>query len=153
MTSYVYQYHPTLPGTSQRPSNQFLSATFSMQAPEQISPGDHIHEEQIKVFEDVVILDLKEVRWTSFTDTNSMDPLLDETAHGLELHPEDSSLLQIGDIISYTYHDQVVIHRIVEIGYDRDGWYAITKGDNNAASDPHKVRFSQIKGVLVGILY
>jgi hypothetical protein len=39
------------------------------------------------------------------------------------------------------------------MGYDKEGWYAVTKGDNTGMNDPDKVRFEQIKFVLVGVLY
>lgn len=155
LTSYFYQFHAPLPEAypSQLGPNQLFTDAFSLQAKERASPGDHIKDEQIHVFEDGVILDLQNIRWTSFTDTNSMDPLLDETAHGLEYIPEQPGALQIGDVISYRYKDDIIIHRIIEIGSDENGWYAVTKGDNNAAEDPVRVRFSDITGVLVGILY
>ena len=51
------------------------------------------------------------------------------------------------------YLKEGVIHRIAEISNDEQGWYAIVKGDNNEAPDPERVRFEQIKKVLVGVLY
>ena len=69
--------------------------------------------------------------------------------------PKSSDEIKIGDIISYGthYNDDIIIHRVTKIGKDAEGWYAIAKGDNNAISDPEKIRFSQVKRILVGILY
>ena len=38
-------------------------------------------------------------------------------------------------------------------GFDNEGWYAITKGDNNVVEDNWKVRFEQIEGIVIGIIY
>ena len=49
--------------------------------------------------------------------------------------------------------DTLIVHRVVRTGYDRNGWYAIAKGDNIEQPDPDKIRFDQINGVLVAIIY
>ena len=48
--------------------------------------------------------------------------------------------------------NQVIIHSIVEIGSDSEGWYALTKGYNNDFVDDWKVRSFDLKGVVVGVL-
>ena len=130
-----------------------FSSTFLGKAVERDSPGDHITVDMIHVYDDIVMIDLPDVRWSSFTNTNSMDPLIDEFANGLEREPKDSSDLAIGDVISYRHDDNIIIHRIVKISFDENGWYAEAKGDNNPTIDPVKIRFDQIEGVLIGILY
>jgi len=66
------------------------------------------------------------------------------------LSPEEIS---IGDIIIYeTGLDATIVHRVVEIGEDGEGLYYVTKGDNNILRDP-KIRFHQIKYLVVGVLY
>ncbi|HIH23643.1 TPA: signal peptidase I [Candidatus Woesearchaeota archaeon] len=85
--------------------------------------------------------------------SNSMDPVLEENNIVLEVTPQSPAELYIGDIIIYQSGDSRVIHRIVDIGYDAEGWYAITKGDNNPLPDPAKVRFVQVLGVVIGIIY
>lgn len=119
------------------------------------SPFDHIKEEQIHVYDDVVVLDIKNASWASFANTKSMDPLLDGEANGIEIKPKSIDDIHVGDVVSYkpTFTDGLVIHRIVETGFDENGWYAITKGDNNNVEDPEKIRFEQINGILVAIVY
>ncbi len=121
---------------------------------ERSSPHDWVKEEQIHINSDSVSIDIKNPQWAVFTDTNSMDPLLDETSHAIEIVPEKKEDIHIGDIVSYKSAklDGIVIHRIVDIGDDGD-WYALAKGDNNTAVDPEKVRFGQIERVLVAIIY
>jgi len=122
---------------------------------EKNSPGDWIKEDQIKVYNDRIIIDLKDAEWASFTDTNSMDPIIDETANAIEIIPKSADDIHVGDIISYKsdYADGTIIHRIIKIGSDEEGWYCIVKGDNNQSPDPGKIRFKQIKRVLVAIIY
>ena len=121
---------------------------------EKASPSDWIKESQVSVLNDRVIIKLDKPSWAKFTDTNSMDPLIDETSNSIEIKPKEGSL-QIGDIISYEskVYGVTVIHRIIDIKEDSSGIYYVVKGDNNIIKDNEKVRFSQIKGVVVGVLY
>ena len=122
---------------------------------EQISPYDHISESQIHVLRDRVIIDIPNAEWAKFTDTNSMDPVLDEGANAIEFIPKSTSDVHVGDIVSYHSEitDSTIIHRIVEIGNDENGWYAYFKGDNIPILDPERVRFEQLRRVVVAIIY
>ncbi len=124
-------------------------------APEQDSPNDWIKEEQIKVYNDRVIIEIENPEWASFTNTNSMDPVIDETAHAIQTVPKSAQDINVGDIISYKsdYAEGIIIHRVIKIGGDEDGWYCIARGDNNPTQDPGKIRFNQITRVLVAIIY
>lgn len=121
---------------------------------EQLSPSDRVREDQIYVYEDKVVLEVPGATWASFSDTNSMDPILDKEANALQLIPRQSSDIQVGDIISYTNSQgERIIHRVVYKGTDNEGVYFIVKGDNNKVSDPGKVRFDQIDRVLFAIIW
>lgn len=122
---------------------------------ELISPSDRIKEDQIFVYNDRIVITIDNAEWTSYTDTNSMDPLIDETANGLELVPKNENELYVGDVVAYepTWAEGLIVHRIVEKNHDENGTYFILRGDNNTTSDPGKVRFKQIKYVLIGVLY
>jgi len=123
---------------------------------ERFSPSDIISEEHIRVQEDRIIIMVDNPQWAMFTNTNSMDPVFDEGSHALQIVPTSSEDISVGDIISYETTDntnRVIIHRVVEIGQDKEGWYAVTKGDNNPIEDPEKVRFIQVKKLLIGIIY
>ena len=124
-------------------------------APERFSPSDWVKEDQIKVYKNQIILDIQDASCSRFTDTNSMDPLLDAGSNGLEIMPQSAQQLNIGDVISYrsNYSKGILIHRIVQIGKDTQGWYCRVKGDNVKVLDPGKIRFNQVEGVLVGVIY
>lgn len=122
---------------------------------ERSSPGDHVAEEDIHVFNDKVVLNLEEPFWASFTDTNSMDPIIDSNANSIELKPKSAEDISVGDVISFRSQlvEGTVIHRVIEKGKDDQGDYFITKGDNNPSKDPGRTRFEDINGVVVAIIY
>lgn len=134
-------------------SNINKEQPFSLTSNELKSPGDWIKESSVKLSKDYVLINISDTRWARFTDTNSMDPVLDADANSIEIRPDSPSELKPGDIISYRSGQGTIIHRIVETGKDEQGWYAITKGDNNYYTDSEKVRFDDIKGVVVAVLY
>lgn len=117
------------------------------------SPSDWVKEEQIKVYHDKIILDVPNAIWSSFTDTNSMDPLIDVNSNAIEIKPENPEQIKVGDVISYQSPYGVLIHRVVEKGEDESGIYYLTKGDNNTFTDPSKIRFEEIEGVVVAVIY
>ena len=119
------------------------------------SPHDWVKEDQIFVYNDRVVIDMQDVQWASFTDTNSMDPVFDAGSNALEIVPESSEDIHVGDIVSYKSElvDGTIIHRVIHTGEDEDGWYARMQGDNLDREDPEKVRFDQIQRVVVAIIY
>jgi hypothetical protein len=143
----------TIPPLNSGTEQPFLENILSF-APERPSPSNWIKESQIHVTKNKVTLDLRDAEWATFTDTNSMDPIIDQGANAIEIVPDNPSQLKEGDIISYKskYAEGTIIHRIVEINNDNE-WYARVKGDNLDFQDPGKVRFDQIQRVVVGILY
>lgn len=122
---------------------------------ERYSPGNHIPEQDIHVYSDKVVIDLEGASWSTFANTNSMDPFIDSDANGIEVKPTSPQDLKLGDVIAFRspYASGIIIHRIIETGMDNHGWYARTKGDNNPSVDPGKVRFEDVTGVLVGVIY
>ncbi len=119
------------------------------------SPHDWLKEEDISILQDKVILDIENAKWARFSATYSMDPVLDSTSTGIEIIPKSAEDIHVGDIVSYysPIANATVIHRVIEVGEDHLGWYAKFKGDNNALEDPGRVRFSQIKRILVAVIY
>lgn len=122
---------------------------------ERDSPSDWISENQIKVTKENVVVDLQNAVWATFTDTHSMEPVLSANANALEIVPTSTEQIHVGDIVSYESKlvDGTIIHRIIEIGSDSQGWYAVFKGDNLAKPDPEKVRWEQIRRIVVAIIY
>lgn len=120
---------------------------------EQSSPQDWIGEEQIQVYPNQVVLTIPDALWARFTDTNSMDPFLDEAANAIEILPHDLELIQEGDVISYAAPSGTIIHRVISKGKDDSGRFFLVKGDNNTFTDPVKVRGEDIRGVVVAVIY
>ena len=145
ISSIVFSYFFSLENSKQIP--------LGLGSAEIMSPYNHIKENQIHIYQDKIVIDLEDAFWAKFTDTNSMDPIIDYGANSIEIKPLDERDVHVGDIVSYTYNDDVVIHRVIFIGSDNDGWYALTKGDNLKEVDPLKVRFDMINGIVVGVIY
>lgn len=117
------------------------------------NPSDFITEEQIHLYSDKLVIEKEGLKYASVEDTKSMEPLLSSNSHTIETKPEQSKLNK-GDIISFYNAEEgkTIVHSIVEIGTDDSGWYARTKGYNTDFADEWKVRFTDIKGVVVGVL-
>ena len=140
------------------PSEDILlseKAEVSFENPkEQISPYNWINEDNIELRQDGVFIHINDPRWAVIADTNSMDPVIDENTHVIQIIPQSPSDIHVGDIISYaSEYGFTIIHRVISISQDEQGWYAVTKGDNNDHIDPWKIRFKDIKKVLVAIIY
>lgn len=122
---------------------------------EKNSPQDRIKDYNIRAYDDRIIVFINNPYLAKFADTHSMEPLLDKKSTGIEIVPKSSAEIKIGDVISYKsmYDGDIVIHRVAKIGNDPEGWYAVARGDNNQADDSEKIRFSEVKRILVGVLY
>ena len=122
---------------------------------EKQSPADRIKDSDINVFANSVRIDIKNAKWRTYIDSNSMDPLIDEGTTTIEIKPKNANEIKVGDIIAFNAegYDYAFVHRVVEIGNDENGIYFVTKGDNYYKEDSDKVRFEDVEGVVVGILY
>ena len=118
-------------------------------------PFDRVAEKEIQVYSDKIIIDVPEAMFAKYADTKSMLPVLSKDANGLEIKPKSIDDIQIGDIVSYNskYFNGLIVHRVIDIREDTQGTYLILKGDNNPEPDPERVRFEQIHGVLIGVIY
>ena len=121
---------------------------------ERLSPQDYISEDQIIVQKDQVIIKVKNPSWARYTNTNSMDPILDNGANGIEIIPNCEDI-KAGDIIAYEskFVSGLIVHRVIEINKDENGIYFTLKGDNAPFKDAEKVRCDQIKYQLIAIIY
>ncbi|MCD4666743.1 signal peptidase I [archaeon] len=141
LTSYAVSFEPEKP---------FIN--FNLNG-ERISPTDWIKKSDIKQYPNEIIIKVKNARISSYANTNSMDPVLDENANGIEIVPKSFNDINIGDIIAYESEYGLIVHRVIEKNYDEKGIYFITKGDNNSKADPYKITFDKIRYVLIGIIY
>lgn len=117
------------------------------------APQKRVDLKDLAITKDAAIISVKELTPGIIAPTGSMYPLLQGDTIVLEKTPENHNELIPGDIIIFESKDTRIIHRIIEIGWDEEGWFAITKGDSNPFEDPFKVRFEDVRGVVVGIIY
>lgn len=119
---------------------------------EKQSPSNYLNESQIEIQDNMVIIKIGNASIGKFANTSSMMPLINENSNSIRIVPVKPEQIHVGDIITFEQDNILVVHRVVETGYDAEGWYAITKGDNTAESDG-RIRFWQIKYITIGILY
>jgi hypothetical protein len=141
----------------ERPSSGLLytlgsSLGFSMN---QSSSSDFVTEEQIEIQKDRIIIYIPNAIMSSYAATGSMLPVINHTANGIEIPVTSVDQIHVGDIIAFQLEknsSELIVHRVIEIGYDNEGWYCITKGDNNLVDDG-KIREWQIKFKTIIIIY
>ncbi len=122
---------------------------------EREGPKDRIKDSDINVRGSSVRIDISNANYRTYIDSNSMDPLIDIGANTIEIKPKYASEIKVGDIVAYDVkgYDYAFVHRVADIRNDAEGVYFVTKGDNYWQEDPDKVRFKDIEGIVVGILY
>ena len=112
-----------------------------------------ISQEDITVYTDRIVIAINNASWAVFRNTSSMLPVLNHNTKAVELTPEKISDINIGDLISYTSGKDIIVHRVVGKERDSQGYYLITKGDNNQEIDAEKVRFDKVQGIVVMLIY
>jgi hypothetical protein len=112
-----------------------------------------IDVKDILVSDNKVIFNINGSQWSVFTNTSSMLPVLNHNTKAIEITPANIQDINVGDIISYSLGKEIIIHRVISKGFDENGYYMITKGDNNLVVDPERVRFGQVDGVVVALIY
>jgi hypothetical protein len=116
-------------------------------------PADFVHEDQIEIYPDKVVINVKNASISRYAATGSMKPVLDENSNGIRIVPSTENDIHVGDIISYQNGENLIIHRVVERGKDSNGTYFILKGDNNPVDDGGKVRFKDIKYKTIAMIW
>lgn len=118
-------------------------------------PYDRIKRENIQIYDDRIVIDLKEAIIADIGDTHSLEPLIDKDTNVIEIIPESPRDIYLGDLVAYEseVYNLTILHRVISVGKDEQGWFATMKGDNNLQPDPEKVRFSQVKSIVVGVVY
>lgn len=123
------------------------------------SPRAKIEPQEINYDEHTEVLSISNVKsplWvTSVQDSNSMEPLVD-IGHIVILSQDPKYLdaLNLGDIIIWEKSEvESIIHSIIEISQDGDGWYCRTQGLNNNYPDEKKIRKDKIKWVALLVVW
>ena len=132
---------------------------------DKLAPADYFNESQILIgtkeegywtqSDYYVLIPMNQKPFVSkFAGTGSMRPLFDEQSNAIEIEPKSPMEIHAGDIISYKLNEtDIIVHRILSTGTDNEGWFAIAKGDNNPIDDGHKIRFPEVNGKMVMVIY
>ncbi|MBW6442711.1 hypothetical protein K0A97_02935 [Patescibacteria group bacterium] len=132
--------------------NDRIETPYSIHGNVVLSPTDFIKNENIFVYPDKIIIYIKNASISSYADTGSMEPFLNQDSNGIRVKPLSEKDIKIGDIISFRKLGKIIVHRVINKGLDEQGIYFITKGDNSPIEDG-KIRFEDIEYVTIGILY
>ena len=116
------------------------------------TPFDFIKENQIQIYNDKIVINVKDASISRYAPTGSMKPVLDKGSNGIRIEPDSEQDIHLGDIITFEQKGHLIVHRVIDIGNDENGIYFITKGDNNNVSDG-KIRFSDIRYITIGVIY
>jgi signal peptidase I len=126
------------------------SIVFGNSTKNGLAPGDWITKNDIILQKDKIIINVENASLSNYADSGSMLPVLDYESNGIRIVPSDAEQIEVGDIV--TFSNENIVHRVIEKGEDEEGYWFITKGDNNDINDA-KIRFQDIKYVTIGILY
>jgi len=118
------------------------------------TPVDRVSLENVTIVGgDKLLIDFgRNISLSSYASTGSMSPVFDEKSNGIRIVPTSADEIDLGDIITFEDGSKLIVHRVIEKGYDDKGLYFITKGDHNDFSDG-KVRYEDVKFITVGVLY
>ena len=125
------------------------------QSPEHLIPNEIIKSNQIwyNGGNITIVTGKRVIGTTIYTNTHSMEPSITSSNKGILIAVNSPEELSIGDIIAFKTEEGDVSHRLIEEGYDEQGWWGITKGDNIGVRDINKVRFEDIRGVTIALIY
>ena len=129
-------------------NTSFLTGLVTL---ETSTPSDRISEENIFLYDNEIILKIPNATISNYADTGSMKPIFDKGASGIRIVPKGSSDIEVGDIVSFRYSGNLVVHRVIKKGVDKDGVYFITKGDSSLTKE--KIRFEDVEYITIGILW
>lgn len=116
------------------------------------APHNVVNENQIEIKDNEVIIHVNGASLSRYASTGSMKPTFDENSNGIRIVPASEDDIEVGDIITYSQGESLIVHRVIEKGVDSDGVYFIPKGDNNSISDG-KIRFKDIKYSTIGVIF
>lgn len=101
-----------------------------------------------------MLLKSEDLQLSSITDTSSMHPTISAGHTAILTTKFEPYSLQKGNIILYnsSYSNIDIMHRIIEVNSDNEICYK-TQGDNNPSPDIECVTPSQIKGLVIGVIF
>jgi hypothetical protein len=89
--------------------------------------------------------------------SGSMWPALEGGGYVLFTNISRPDQLSTGDIIIFSSRvdgkEIEIVHRIIAVNESAGLYFYTTKGDNNTVQDPEQIRFEDIVGKVIGVLY
>ena len=116
------------------------------------TPSDFVSERDILVYDDKIVIKVENASLSNYDSTGSMGAVLGEGVNGIRVRPMFADEISVGDIVTFTKGEELIVHRVVEKGIDSEGVYFITKGDSSDRADG-KIRFENIEWKTIGLIY
>jgi hypothetical protein len=92
-------------------------------------------------------------RYSTFTDTRSMIPTFGKDAVALQKDTKLKWTVKEGDIVTFSFNNNLTIHRIVDINKNKNGVYYTFKGDNLYLNDPVDIKKNELVSKTKVIIY
>ena len=120
---------------------------------EKPSPSIRIGQDNLAFLPDKVVISYPGIKGSSYSDTNSLDPYIDDGMTGLSIPVNSETKLYIGDIISYKQGNKVYTHIISAIEPNSNGNIYIVNGTYNKVLLSTRVSHEEVLFVKVGNIY
>ena len=78
-----------------------------------ISPSDRIGEEDIILYEDKIVILVKNASISNYASSGSMIPRLDKGSNGIRIVPRIESEIRVGAIVRLMKVEELIVHRFV----------------------------------------
>jgi hypothetical protein len=131
----IDQYHPK---SIEQPVNSAIDSII-------YRPGEsRIKRESIQVYENAVVIEVYDAK---VNQQDIRDPLVNKDSNIIQIVPSFPESIKEGDIVTYEINNKIKTNRIEISGNDQDGHYY------RVQSEQEKIRFKDIKSVVIGILY
>jgi hypothetical protein len=130
-----------------------LSQASSLKAKEIPSPQIRIGTDSIAFLPDKVIINKPGIMGSTYTNTNSMDPILDQGMTGLSYPVNKDTELYEGDIITYDINGRLYTHTIKYILQNNNEKIYIVSGTTSNFLLNSKVPHNKVLYVKVGNIF
>ena len=108
-------------------------------------PGEsRINKDKIQVYENAIVIEVYDAQ---VNNKDIRDPLVNKDSNMIQIIPDLPQSIKEGDIITYEKEDRIKTNRVEIVGQDQKGYYYLISEEQD------KVRFIDIKSIIIGILY
>src|SRR3989344_7704928 len=79
------------------------------------SPSNRLSLDNLQFYPNRVVITYPGISGTTYSDTNSMLPVINKDAIGLEIPITDETIISEGDIVAYEKDSELYVHRVKRV--------------------------------------